>query len=76
MEAEKPKFKKLARHSENSYDACINNLDDGCLMLIFSFLSPIPGINFLCLIFFCLIPVLLTLYFQPNYWFFIQFFFP
>ncbi|KAI3448805.1 hypothetical protein Pfo_005470 [Paulownia fortunei] len=42
MEADKPKFKKLARHSKNSYDSHINTLDDGCLMLIFGFLSPIP----------------------------------
>ncbi|KAL8542161.1 hypothetical protein ACS0TY_003137 [Phlomoides rotata] len=41
MEAEKPRFKKL-KHSEYFYDSRINGLDDGCLMLIFSFLSPIP----------------------------------
>ncbi|KAL8028646.1 hypothetical protein ABFX02_14G174600 [Erythranthe guttata] len=41
--ADKPKFKKLGRHSKkSSYDSQINRLDDGCLMLIFSFLSPIP----------------------------------
>lgn len=27
----------------NSFIAPINNLDDGCLMHVFSFLSPIPG---------------------------------
>ncbi|KAL0413581.1 UNVERIFIED_CONTAM: F-box protein SKIP5 [Sesamum radiatum] len=43
MEEDKPKFKKLARHSKNPFRGShINNLDDGCLMLIFSFLSPIP----------------------------------
>ncbi|KAL9142427.1 hypothetical protein ABFS82_14G168400 [Erythranthe guttata] len=41
--ADKPKLKKLGRHSKkSSYDSQINRLDDGCLMLIFSFLSPIP----------------------------------
>ncbi|KAL0456030.1 UNVERIFIED_CONTAM: F-box protein SKIP5 [Sesamum latifolium] len=44
MEEDNPKFKKLARHSKNYpfRGSHINNLDDGCLMLIFSFLSPIP----------------------------------
>lgn len=49
MEAEQPRFKKLAKRCENSFNSHINNLDDGCLMLIFSFLCPIPGINFFCL---------------------------
>lgn len=42
MEAEQPRFKKLAKGCENSFYSHINNLDDGCLMLIFSFLCPIP----------------------------------
>ncbi|PIN23489.1 hypothetical protein CDL12_03792 [Handroanthus impetiginosus] len=42
MEWERTKLRQLARHSKNSCDSHINNLDDGCLMLIFSFLSPIP----------------------------------
>ncbi|KAL6514893.1 F-box protein skip5 [Orobanche gracilis] len=39
-EAPKYRFRKVI--STSSYDSHINNLDDGCLMLIFSFLSPIP----------------------------------
>ncbi|CAI9770476.1 unnamed protein product [Fraxinus pennsylvanica] len=42
MEVDEPKWKKLAKCSENSINSSINNLDDGCLMHIFSFLSPIP----------------------------------
>ncbi|KAG6436822.1 hypothetical protein SASPL_101724 [Salvia splendens] len=42
MEAGQPKLKKLAKRGKNSYNCQINNLDDGCLMLIFSFLCPIP----------------------------------
>ncbi|KAL3651868.1 F-box protein skip5 [Castilleja foliolosa] len=41
-DSSKPKFRKLTENSKKSYDSHINNLDDGCLMLIFSFLSPIP----------------------------------
>jgi hypothetical protein len=36
---------KRKKSSEASFCA-INNLDDGCLMHIFSFLSPIPGTPF------------------------------
>ncbi|XP_057789984.1 F-box protein SKIP5-like [Salvia miltiorrhiza] len=42
MEAGQPKLKKLAKRGKNAYNCQINNLDDGCLMLIFSFLCPIP----------------------------------
>lgn len=42
MEANKRKFKKLGKSSKNSFDSHINNLDDGCLMHVFSFLTPIP----------------------------------
>ncbi|KAK4483549.1 hypothetical protein RD792_010748 [Penstemon davidsonii] len=42
MEAEKPKWKKLTKHSKEFNHSDINNLDDGCIMHIFSFLSPIP----------------------------------
>ncbi|KAL2461145.1 F-box protein SKIP5 [Abeliophyllum distichum] len=42
MEVGEPKWKKLAKQSENSINSSINNLDDGCLMHIFSFLSPLP----------------------------------
>ncbi|KAL6513377.1 F-box protein skip5 [Orobanche gracilis] len=41
-EAPKSRFRKVTAVSTSSYDSHINNLDDGCLMLIFSFLSPIP----------------------------------
>ncbi|GER37292.1 F-box protein SKIP5 [Striga asiatica] len=41
-EAPTIKCRKLTRHSKNFCGPHINNLDDGCLMLIFSFLSPIP----------------------------------
>lgn len=47
----KGQLKKCERKRTSCYSR-INNLDDGCLMHIFSFLSPIPGItfffNFLC----------------------------
>ncbi|XP_073029399.1 F-box protein SKIP5 [Primulina eburnea] len=42
MEANKRKFKKLGKYSTNSIDSHVNNLDDGCLMHVFSFLAPIP----------------------------------
>ncbi|CAO2816172.1 unnamed protein product [Amaranthus hypochondriacus] len=38
----KHKWRRLSRHSSTSPDSPINTLDDGCLMHIFSFLSPIP----------------------------------
>ncbi|KAL6560534.1 F-box protein skip5 [Orobanche gracilis] len=41
-EAPKPRFRNVTSVSTISYDSHINNLDDGCLMLILSFLSPIP----------------------------------
>ncbi|KAL3537732.1 hypothetical protein ACH5RR_001098 [Cinchona calisaya] len=40
MEAQTRKCKRLGKHTKASSN--INNLDDGCLMHIFSFLSPIP----------------------------------
>ncbi|KAL6557922.1 F-box protein skip5 [Orobanche minor] len=40
--APKSRFRKVIMDSTSSYDSHINNLDDGCLMLIFSFLLPIP----------------------------------
>ncbi|TYH25296.1 hypothetical protein E1A91_A03G142900v1 [Gossypium mustelinum] len=39
-ELEKRKSRKITSSSPSS--TLINNLDDGCLMHIFSFLSPIP----------------------------------
>jgi hypothetical protein len=46
-EGNKGQLKKCQRKKASS--SCysrINNLDDGCLMHIFSFLPPIPGIDF------------------------------
>ncbi|KAG8363699.1 hypothetical protein BUALT_Bualt19G0049600 [Buddleja alternifolia] len=40
--AENPELKKIGRRHSKEYYSDINKLDDGCLMLIFSFLSPIP----------------------------------
>lgn len=40
---EENKQRKWKRKGSSSSSPCINNLDDGCLMHIFSFLSPIPG---------------------------------
>jgi hypothetical protein len=47
QEGNKGQLKKCQRKKASS--SCysrINNLDDGCLMHIFSFLPPIPGIAF------------------------------
>lgn len=41
----KGQLKKCERKRTSCYSR-INNLDDGCLMHIFSFLPPIPGITF------------------------------
>ncbi|KNA10016.1 hypothetical protein SOVF_148160 [Spinacia oleracea] len=38
----KNKWRKLSKHSSTTSDSLINTLDDGCLMHIFSFLSPLP----------------------------------
>lgn len=43
LEKEERSGKKCKRKSSSSDSALINDLDDGCLMHIFSFLSPIPG---------------------------------
>lgn len=48
MEEEKKRRKRKSSSlslswSTESSSSSINNLDDGCLMHIFSFLSPIPG---------------------------------
>ena len=48
MEEEKKRRKRKSSSSSSSWStesssSSINNLDDGCLMHIFSFLSPIPG---------------------------------
>lgn len=43
---------KRSRSSSKSSSCLINNLDDGCLMHIFSFLSPIPGAYLFSLILF------------------------
>jgi hypothetical protein len=46
-EGNKGQLKKCQRKkASSSCYSCINNLDDGCLMHIFSFLPPIPGIAF------------------------------
>jgi len=42
-EDNKGQLKKCERKRTSCYSR-INNLDDGCLMHIFSFLPPIPGI--------------------------------
>ncbi|KAE8669886.1 F-box protein SKIP5 [Hibiscus syriacus] len=42
MEVEEQAKRKSRKISSSSSSALINNLDDGCLMHIFSFLSPIP----------------------------------
>lgn len=41
-QSSKNKWRRLSKHSSTSPDCLINTLDDGCLMHIFSFLSPIP----------------------------------
>lgn len=46
LKMEENKQRKWKRKGISSSSARINNLDDGCLMHIFSFLSPIPGIPF------------------------------
>lgn len=45
-EEEKRKLKHKKKSASSSFCSPINNLDDGCLMHIFSFLSPIPGFLF------------------------------
>ncbi|KAF7152624.1 hypothetical protein RHSIM_Rhsim01G0123700 [Rhododendron simsii] len=42
MEEEKRKWKRCSEQNSSAAHTHINNLDDGCLMHIFSFLSPIP----------------------------------
>ncbi|GJS44381.1 hypothetical protein Tco_0569424 [Tanacetum coccineum] len=41
MDEKKQKWRRCS--SSSGGDSHVNNLDDGCLMHIFSFLSPIPG---------------------------------
>lgn len=43
MEVQKRKWRRISKISTDI--SLINSLDDGCLMHIFSFLSPIPGIK-------------------------------
>ncbi|XP_021774437.1 F-box protein SKIP5-like [Chenopodium quinoa] len=38
----KNKWRRLSKHISTTSDSPINTLDDGCLMHIFSFLSPLP----------------------------------
>uniref|UniRef100_A0A803MYC3 F-box domain-containing protein n=1 Tax=Chenopodium quinoa TaxID=63459 RepID=A0A803MYC3_CHEQI len=38
----KNKWRRLSKHLSTTSDSPINTLDDGCLMHIFSFLSPLP----------------------------------
>ncbi|XP_065868283.1 F-box protein SKIP5 isoform X1 [Euphorbia lathyris] len=42
MEEWNRNFKRRRKAAASSYSCLINNLDDGCLMHIFSFLAPIP----------------------------------
>lgn len=65
-EDNKEQWKRFQRNKTSSSSSPINNLDDGCLMHIFSFLPPIPGITLSP-------PPLLSSIFAQNSYLFFQF---